>query len=57
MKINIEYDLSFWEEEIPMMAQIASKFRTLSKYDPDDERIRDLREEINGQLKDMLRSL
>ncbi|GAA0092998.1 hypothetical protein UT300009_30280 [Paraclostridium bifermentans] len=57
MKINIEYDLSFWEDEIPMMAQIASKFRTMSKYDPDDSRIRELREDINEQLKDMLKSL
>ena len=57
MKINIEYNLSFWEKEIPMMAQIASRFSVISKYHPDDERIRELREDINRQLKDMLNSL
>lgn len=57
MRINMEYDLSFWEDEIPMMTQIAKRFSVISKYHPDDERIRQLREEINELLKNMLDSL
>lgn len=57
MKISIEFDLTFWEDEIPMMAEISKKFRAMSKYDPQDEEIRRLREDVHRQLKDMVDSL